>query len=629
MNEFLEQFLVEARELVEEATSDLLALERAPSDRESLDGAFRAFHTLKGGSGIVDFGAMGRATHAAEEVLSTVRAGERLVTPAVIGDCLSCIDRIVQWLDTIQDTGALPANADLEAERIIATFSTVREPAPDPLPDLTCAGAASPFAATASPTAILKSQLSLITGSGPGAQGRMASAGRLAVNILRHLGHFEDADQIALSISGNGAQIDPATLTRLIEDALEQLDKTEQPDAIEPVASKSDPLSRTLRVDAKHVNMLVNLAAELTVAKNAIGHIAKLALEAQNTLGPEIKGQSERLDRLVSSLQLAVLQLRVLPLRNVFHRFSRVVREMSISLMKPVRLSIEGEDTEADKAIVEMLFEPLLHVVRNAMDHGVEAGPERAAAGKPAIANLHLRARREGDHVMIEVADDGRGMDMARIRKVAVERGATSAETASAMSDEQAVDLIFVPGFSTSPEISDLSGRGVGMDAVRTSIERLGGRVQVSTQPGAGSTVRFVLPFSVMMTRVMTVKAGGQVFGIPLDVIVETVRVEREHVRSIGLARAFVLRNKTVPLIELGQTLGLRASSAAQAATIVVVRLGDGQLGGFEVDGLGEHMNVMLKSPEGLLSGVPEIAGTTMLGDGGVLLILDVRQLLL
>jgi two-component system, chemotaxis family, sensor kinase CheA len=322
-----------------------------------------------------------------------------------------------------------------------------------------------------------------------------------------------------------------------------------------------------------------------------------------------------------------VLELRVLPLRGVFQRFPRLVREMSESLAKPVRLTIEGDDTQADKAIVEMLFEPLLHVMRNAMDHGVEPGPERALAGKPAVATIHLRARREGEHVVVEVEDDGRGIDVDRIRSVAAERGLSPPDAISAMSDEAVMDLIFLPGFSTAADVTDLSGRGVGMDAVRASIERLGGRVGLETRRAVGSIVRFFLPFSVMMTRVMTVEAGGQMFGIPLDAVVETVRVRREQIQPVGQAHAFVLRDQTVPLVALGPTLGWAKAESAADATVVVTSSG-GLLGGLEVDRLGGRMDVMLKPLEGLLSGIPEIAGTTVLGDGSVLLVLDVKEVL-
>jgi two-component system chemotaxis sensor kinase CheA len=301
---------------------------------------------------------------------------------------------------------------------------------------------------------------------------------------------------------------------------------------------------------------------------------------------------------------------------------------MSASFAKPVRLLIEGDDTEADKAIIEMLFEPLLHVVRNALDHGVEPAAERAAAGKPAVATLSLRGRRDGQHVLVEVEDDGRGIDTARIRNAAVERGILSKEDAATLGEDEVVDLIFVPGFSTAVEVSDVSGRGVGMDAVRTSVERLGGRVQVESRPSAGTKVGFILPFSVMMTRVIVVETGGQKFGIPLDAVVETVHVPRDQIHPVGPAQAFILRNRTVPLIDLSQTLGLNPAPAKSVATVAVVALGGGQLGGLEVDRLGERINVMLKSRDGLLSGLPALTGTTMLGDGSVLLILDVREML-
>ena len=400
------------------------------------------------------------------------------------------------------------------------------------------------------------------------------------------------------------------------------------PGPIEPVAIRSDPLSRTLRIDAQRVDALVGLTGELTVTKNAIGHIAMLAREGDNALAAALADEYGKLDHLIGGLQRAVLELRVLPLRGIFQRFSRLVREMSESLGKPVRLAIEGEDTHVDKAIVEMLFEPLLHVVRNAMDHGVEPGPERASAGKSAVATIRLSARREGEHVIVEVEDDGRGIDADRIRKAAIERGCRVRrrprrhERRSGHRPESSSRAS-----RRRRDVTDLSGRGVGMDAVRASIERLGGRVQLETARGAGSTVRFLLPFSVMMTRVMTVEAGGQLFGIPLDAMVETVRIRREEIRSVGHAQVFVLRNRTIPLIELGPTLGW-AKAETNSDAIVVVASSGVLLGGLEVDKLGTRLDVILKPPEGLLTGIPGIAGTTVLGDGGVLLVLDIKEVL-
>ncbi len=623
MNEFLEQFLVEARELVEQAAADLLALEREPGDRASLDGSFRAFHTLKGGAGIVDFAAMGRAMHAAEDVLSMVRRGDRAVTASLIGDCLACLDQVVQWLDSIEESGELPSGADAAAGRLAARFAAGEAAIEVAKTEAPAVGGEAPASATAS--AILREQIALLAIRGEGLEGRIASAGRLAANVFRHLGRPDVAERIADAVTESLAGPEPASLARAIESAMESLNAAPAPDPIEPVANRPDPLSRSLRVDAERVDALVSLTGELTVAKNAFRHIAMLAQEGDNPLSASISREYAKLDRLIDGLQRAVLELRILPLRRVFQRFSRLVREMSETLAKSVRLVIEGEETHADKAIVEMLFEPLLHVVRNAMDHGVEPPAERAAVGKSAIATIVLRARREGEHVVVEVEDDGRGIDADRIRRAVVERGLANPDTVAGMNDGAVIDLIFMVGFSTATDVTDLSGRGVGMDAARASIERLGGRVQLETRKGAGSTVRFVLPFSVMMTRVMTVEAGGQWFGIPLDAVIETIRVPRREVRSVGQAHAFVLRNRTVPLIGLAATLGWAKAESSSDATVVVASSG-GVSAGLEVDRLGARMDVMLKPAEGLLSGIPAIAGTTMLGDGGVLLVLDVKE---
>jgi two-component system, chemotaxis family, sensor kinase CheA len=629
MNEFLEQFLVEARELIEQVTADLLALERDPLDRASLDGSFRAFHTLKGGAGIVDFAAMGRAMHAAEDVLSMVRQGDRPVTAGLIGDCLACLDQVVQWLDSIEESGELPGGADAAADRLAARLvageaveAAKTAPAKREAPAVAAEAQHSHVALS-----IMREQIALLAVRGEGLEGRIASAGRLAANVFRHLERPGVAERIVEAVADSLAASDPTMLARAIEAAIESLNETPSPDPVAPVAVRTDPLSRSLRVDAERVDALVDLTGELTVAKNAIGHIAMLAREGDNALSASIASESGKLDRLIDGLQRAVLELRILPLRRVFQRFSRLVREMSESLAKPVRLVIEGEETQADKAIVEMLFEPLLHVVRNAMDHGVEPTAERATAGKSAIAAIVLRARREGEHVVVEVEDDGRGIDADRIRRAAVERGLATADAVASLSEDAVIDLIFMPGFSTAANITDLSGRGVGMDAVRESIERLGGRVRLETRAGAGSTVRFVLPFSVMMTRVMTVEAGGQWFGIPLDAIIETVRVRGDEIRSVGQAHAFVLRNRTVPLIGLAATLGWGKAESSSDATVVVASSG-GVLGGLEVDRLGARMDVMLKPAEGLLFGIPAIAGTTVLGDGQVLLVLDVKEVL-
>ncbi|HSC13986.1 MAG TPA: chemotaxis protein CheA, partial [Gammaproteobacteria bacterium] len=335
--------------------------------------------------------------------------------------------------------------------------------------------------------------------------------------------------------------------------------------------------------------------------------------------------QHAALNRLVAELQRAVVGMRVLPLRTAFRRFPRLVREMSAELKKPANLVLDGEDTEADKAIVETLVEPLVHLLRNALDHGVEDAVARAAAGKPAVATILLRAFREGEHVIVEVTDDGAGIDVSKVKEVARNRNLAAAGDLAGMTDEQALELVFLPGFSTAKTVTELSGRGVGMDAVRTAVGRLGGQVDVRSAAGKGTTVRVTLPFSVLVTQVMTVEAGGQLFGIPLDAIVETLRVEKGSIFPVGAAHAIVLRNRTIPLVRLADVL-TRRSQGDDSGPVVIARL-DGDLGAVQVDRIGERMDVILKPLEGLLSGVPGLAGSTLLGDGSVLLVLDLGEL--
>jgi two-component system chemotaxis sensor kinase CheA len=624
VNEFVDQFLLEGRELVAQANDDLLALEETPGDRDRLDGAFRAFHTLKGAAGIVDFAAMARALHAAEDILSAARAGSAVVSRSLVDACLATLDTVGLWLDRMQATGEVPEGADEEAEALIARFSGVAGAAPLPRTASTAGqqrSADGPQPGSAG-RLILEAQKALLAEpASEGAAGRMASAGRVAANVIRHYGQSLDVNDLEFRLQGGLAAGDATAVAQAIDAIIDGL--TPRPAA----ATDAQAPETTLRVDVESIDALVRLTGELLVAKNAVGHSARLAREGSTAaLASALRDQHLRLDRLVSDLQRAVLALRVMPLQTVFQRFPRLVREMTASLGKPARLLVEGAATKADKTIVESIGEPLLHVLRNALDHGVEGADERAALGKPAVATIHLRASRQGERVVIEVEDDGRGIDVARVRDVARRREVVPLAVLEAMSDEEAIGLIFSPGFSTAAEVTALSGRGVGMDVVRIAIERLGGTVSIGSAPGRGTRVRFELPFTVVMSRVLVVQVAGQHFGIPFEAVVETLRVTRERVVPVGAARAVVVRDRTLPLIDLATALGRGELRPGGEATIVVVEVGE-QLGGLEVDLLGERMDVMLKPPEGLMAGVPGIEGTTRLGDGQVLLVLDLAEL--
>lgn len=726
MNEFVEQFLLECRELVAQATGDLIALEENRDDRERLDSAFRAFHTLKGAAGIVEFAAMGRAFHTAEDVLAALRASETAIHPIVLGECLTCLDVTSRWLDAMEATGEIPVTAEADADQMIARLQLAvdGETSPpsvpadetedwlmplraaagqdaadartavryrphadaffeghDPLARIANLGgllaidlkssvpagleAMNPFTCSLDIRALtrltqdevehvladlgdqvelrglameagaqqhpslmhtlLDAQLLLLQEtSSDGFAGRLASAGRSAANALRNAGEPEKA--LEIEVATNDA-VASRTTDALITAIRRVLDGSSTVMQI-PAAAAQPIVPRALRVEMERIDALVKLSGELIVTKNAIGHAAGVLRSGANTsdVADTLRQLHAQFDRLTAELQGAVLRIRVLPLRTVFRRFPKLVRESAASVGKTVRLLTDGDATEADATIVDALFEPLLHVLRNAVDHGIENAEQRATAGKSAMGTITLRASRDADSVVIEVIDDGGGIDAARIRSVAQGRGVASAAALEAMSDSEAIDLVFAPGFSTAAAVTGLSGRGVGMDAVRSAVGQLGGQAMLESRPGLGTTVRLTLPFSLMLTRIITVEVAGQSFGLLLDNIIETTIVARDQISSIGAAHALVLRDRTVPLISLAEMLGLVDDTSAKPHARIAVVSADGQIGALEVDRLGQRTDVMLKPMEGLLGQMPGVAGTTLLGDGQVLVVLDVRE---
>jgi two-component system chemotaxis sensor kinase CheA len=313
-------------------------------------------------------------------------------------------------------------------------------------------------------------------------------------------------------------------------------------------------------------------------------------------------------------------------MRQVFQRFPRLVRDLAAEMGKSVALVTEGDDTEADKTIVEALAEPILHVVRNAIDHGLETPEERLRAGKPPQATISMRAAKVGDSIAVEIEDDGKGVDLERVRRIAAERGLTAG--GPPITDADTLELLFLPGFSTAATVSTVSGRGVGMDAVRSAVEALGGSVGIETEAGRGTLVTFTLPYSILMTPLITVEAAGQIFGIPLDKIVETRRLARADIAPVGKARVFVHRGSAIPLVNLEATIGgVPAGPQAPDVQVVVVMAGK-DMCGIEVDRLGEKMDILMRPVEGLLAGLQGIAGVTILGDGRVMLVLDLEAML-
>jgi two-component system chemotaxis sensor kinase CheA len=390
-------------------------------------------------------------------------------------------------------------------------------------------------------------------------------------------------------------------------------------------------VGKVLKVDQIKVDQLMNLIGEMVVAKNSLPYLAN---RAENQFGVrelarEIKAQYAVINRIAEEMQDAIMQVRMTPVSLVFQRFPRLVRDISRKLGKEVELVLEGEETEADKNIVEALADPLVHIVRNSLDHGLELPEQRLAAGKPRTGKLIIRAVQEADRVLIEIIDDGHGIDPAVIKRKAYEKGIIDEATLERIGDQEAINLVFGAGFSTAESISDLSGRGVGMDVVRSAIDKVGGTAMLSSTVGKGTTLRLSLPLSMAVTNVMIVESARQIFGVPMEMVVETVRLPSADIRCIKRQKTTVLRNHIVPLASLNHLLAVPSEPIANADgeyAALVVRIGGEQVG-LLVDDFREVVDVILKPLPGELAKLSAYAGTALLGDGSVLMILNPKEL--
>ena len=413
---------------------------------------------------------------------------------------------------------------------------------------------------------------------------------------------------------------------------LERPELPEQPEQIKPEPSATPITSRVLKVDESKIDRLMNLIGEFVVAKNSLAYLAQKADAVYGVpeLSKELKAQYSVLNRISEEMQDAIMQVRMVPVSTVFQRFPRLVRDLSKKLGKKVKLIIEGEETEADKNVIEALADPLIHIIRNSLDHGIEPPEERVAKGKPEIGTIILRAKQEADQVVIEVIDDGRGIDPEKVKLKAYEKGLISEEQFEKMKDTEALNLIFLPGFSTKDVASDLSGRGVGMDVVKTTVERFGGSVSVKSTLDQGTVITLSLPLSMAVSHVMIIESAGEKFGIPMENVVETVRVSKKEIQTIKGKMTTVLRNKVVPLFCLNDLLDidqphLTNEDGEYAVLVLSVK---GELVGVIVDRFHETADIILKPFTGFLAGLRLFSGTAIMGDGSVLLIINPKELI-
>ncbi|WP_286209033.1 chemotaxis protein CheA [Azospirillum sp. A1-3] len=725
MSDLFDQFVVEAHELLETAGAALLALERDPADRASVDELFRAFHTLKGSSALFDMAPFTLLVHAGEDTLSLLRDGHRAMTPDLADLLFRALDQCARWVAALEETGALPADAAEAAETLarglaggettagaaasggeadafpwVATLTEEERAAvgegtltaidyrPDPecfftgddplalfrrVPDLrllriepaeplpplaqmdpyrcilrfrALSGAgveavtpafrsvpdqvrigsvmlvpAAVALAAAPPeslaAAMLEEQARILDLPGSAAErdSRRAAVARAVAAILTALG--QPTERAAVE----AACADAPTLRRFLADG-----PAEKPAVTEPQPATAPVPRRALRVEPERMDALMALVGELSVVKGQLGPLVRRAGDGE--MARDLKSFSARLDGLVGDLRHAALRLRLLPLARVFDPLPRLVRDTARRLDKTIELVLEGAETEADKDILDVLGEPLLHLVRNALDHGIETPERRAAAAKPPAGTLRVRAFQDKGGVVVEVADDGAGIDPATMRRAAVAKGLLEPNAAAALSDADAVRLVFAPGFSTAGSVSDLSGRGVGMDAVRAAVERAGGRVEIASTPGSGTRVRLALPLTLSITRVVVVEAAGSLYGIPVALVGGVQRVPRAEIRSVKRAESVVLRDRVVPLVRLRRLLAQPDDEQVrETVCVVLAELGDGPVA-VAVDDVGERADVVLRPMTGVLRGLRGYAGTAVLGDGRLILVLDLRELL-
>jgi len=415
-------------------------------------------------------------------------------------------------------------------------------------------------------------------------------------------------------------------------ECLERPELPEQPEQIKPEPSATPITSRVLKVDESKIDRLMNLVGEFVVAKNSLAYLAQKADAVYGVpeLSKELKAQYSVLNRISEEMQDAIMQVRMVPVSTVFQRFPRLVRDLSKKLGKKVKLILEGEETEADKNVIEALADPLIHIIRNSLDHGIELPEERVAKGKPEIGTIILRAKQEADQVVIEVIDDGRGIDPEKVKLKAYEKGLISEEQFEKMKDTEALNLIFLPGFSTKEVASDLSGRGVGMDVVRTTVEKFGGSVSVKSTLDKGTVVTLSLPLSMAVSHVMIIESACEKFGIPMENVVETVRVSKKDIQTIKGKMTTVLRNKVVPLFYLNALLDIKQPHLTNedGEYAVLVLSVKGELVGVIVDRFHETADIILKPFTGFLAGLRLFSGTAIMGDGSVLLIINPKELI-
>ena len=586
MDELTREFLIESQEGLDRMERCLTDLEERPDDSALLADIFRSVHTIKGTTGFLGFKRLEKLAHSGENLLGMLREGKLAVSAPIITGCLHLLDGLRSILKTIE---AEDSEGDGSDAAMIETLEQLQVPAK--------AGA--------------HKQEAHAHAHAAQANAPAASKPDAPVDLPAGVVHKELA--VVVEAAAPKASAPPAPPS-----------PTEAPEA-EATRAKANPgtsaAESTLRVDVALLNRMMNLVGELVLTRNQV-------LQATSA-DPKMTFLSRRLDMVTADLRESVMKARMQPVSNVFSKMPRIVRDLSQSLHRRVRLQMEGQETELDKSLLEAIKDPLTHAVRNSLDHGIEPPAVREAAGKDPEGTLRLRAMQEGSHVIIEVSDDGAGISVDKVRAKAIERGLITAERAAIQPERELLQLIFLPGFSTAAVVSNVSGRGVGMDVVKTNVEKIGGKVEIDSRVGKGTTLRLRIPLTLAIIPALIVRSVHQSFALPQGALSELVHVTPEEAKTtiewIEDAPLYRLRGKLLPLVFLDRLLmpDEARDSARDRDSFIAILDADGRRFGLVVDGLADPEEIVVKPLSVALKGIGLYSGATVLGSGDLALILD------
>ncbi|MEX0830028.1 MAG: chemotaxis protein CheA [Nitrospirales bacterium] len=614
MAEILNDFLAESSEMLEALDQHFVKLETEPTNAELLNEIFRCMHSMKGSAGFLGFTHLVEVAHQGESLLNKLRQGEMSVSPFIIDIILEAVDAVKALHADIRTTGE---DSHVDTALIVNKLSLTMDAADD-LKDIMAAAPAVAKAAPAEPQPVHQE-------AGPSEVVDGAT-----VEFDRDTPDEPEGPTDSPSDSEDSTTVadTPPGLSDVLSKMQEAASRSVQAAATGTTKASGKEEDSTVRVETRRLDQVMNLVGELVLGRNRLMKLG-CGLEEEyetNPLVRELAIAFAQLNLVTSDLQLAVMKTRMVPIRKVFSRFPRLVRDLSSKLGKQVRLELIGEDTEVDKSVADELGDPLVHLVRNSMDHGLETIEERKNAGKSSEGSVRLAAYHEGNSIVIRIEDDGRGLQVDKIAKSALAKGLVTESELSSMSSRDVMKIIFLPGFSTADQVSDLSGRGVGMDVVRTNISRMNGSLELDSEPGRGSQVTIKLPLTVAIIQALLVEVGSATFAVPLASVVEAVKVRKGDIKSVNGQAVLNLRERILPLLDLAQTFRISNERLNNECYVVVVTIG-AQRFGVVVDRLRAQEEVVIKSLGEFLANVSGVAGATITGDGKVVLILDMADL--